>query len=142
MASSESNRRVVSELLQRVFVERRDEAIDEYYDAKLVPTIRPHVAELLSAFPDLDVRIDEIIAEGDLVAVRLTVSGTHRGTFAGVPPTERRIEYGAMRFYRIAGGRVAESWAVQDRLGLFQQLGLVPDGLGGVNWAAGSSQRR
>jgi predicted ester cyclase len=86
MASSESNRRVVSELLQRLFV--------------------------------------------------------HRGTFAGVPPTERRIEYGAMRFYRIGGGRVVASWAVQDRLGLFQQLGLVPDGLGGVNWAAGSSQRR
>ena len=77
-----------------------------------------------AAFPDYYHTIEDIIAEGDKVAVRLTNRGTHTGEFMGIPPTGKKIEYGALFFGRVTNGKVAEVWVVEDNLGMMQQIGM------------------
>jgi steroid delta-isomerase-like uncharacterized protein len=76
-----------------------------------------------AALPDLQHTIDDMIADGDKVAARLTARGTHQGVFLGLPGTGKPIMFTGMRFYRIVGGKIAEEWANLDQLGLMQQLG-------------------
>ncbi len=77
---------------------------------------------LTEAFPDLHIDIEDLIAERDRVATRLSFSGTHLGDFRGIAPTERSVLFTATRIYRLADGKIAETWANQDALGLLQQL--------------------
>lgn len=79
---------------------------------------------LYAAFPDLRVRIDDIVAEGDLVAVRATWTGTHRGPLPSMPlpVTNRSFKFPGMVFWRVRDGKILERWATIDRLALQQQL--------------------
>ncbi|KUN09134.1 ester cyclase [Streptomyces yokosukanensis] len=77
---------------------------------------------LLSAFPDLHVTVEDMIAEGDKVVVRNTVTGTQRGGFRGLPPTGKSVCYGEMFIIRFAGGRIAEIWGVVDVASQMRQL--------------------
>jgi len=70
--------------------------------------------------------LEEMIAEGDRVAARLTMRGTHRCPFFGVPPTGKPIEVQAMNFYTVSGGQFVEKRGQPDLLGLLQQIGAVP----------------
>lgn len=79
-----------------------------------------------AAIPDLQHAIEDIIAQGDRVAFRGTVRGTFREPFQGLPPSGKKIVFSAMRYYRMAGGKIAEEWACFDQLGLLQQLGAFP----------------
>jgi len=74
------------------------------------------------AFPDLEIRVDDLVAAGDKVALRLTLSGTHQGEFQGIPATGRTISYVSHEFYRVADGLVAEEWICSDTASLFSQL--------------------
>ncbi len=80
----------------------------------------------LAAFPEIDHTIEDQIAEGDRVASRIVVRGTHRANLMGIPPTGKEIEVNAINIHRIANGRVAEQWVVTDGLGMMQQLGVIP----------------
>ena len=84
------------------------------------------VSSLRAAFPDLQFTIEDQIAEGDKVATRYTVRGTHQGEFMGVAATGKPVTWSALVIQRIAGGKVQESWLQWDQLGLMQQLGAVP----------------
>lgn len=81
-------------------------------------------AMLHKAFPDLRVKIEDIIAEGDRVAVRASWTGTHRGLLPimPVPVSNRAFSLTGMVFWRIRDGKIVERWATLDRLGLQQQL--------------------
>ncbi|MBA2286967.1 MAG: ester cyclase [Ktedonobacteraceae bacterium] len=83
---------------------------------------------LRSAFPDLHFAFEDVIAEGDRVAARVTMSGTHQGpgAFFGVPPSGKRFEIQQMRVLRIVDGQMKDSWAVIDMLSWMQQLGAMP----------------
>jgi len=82
-----------------------------------------HGYELMKrAFPDLKIRVDDLVAAGDKVALRLTLSGTHQGEFQGVPATGRTVSYISHEFYRVANGLVAEEWICCDMCSLFRQL--------------------
>jgi predicted ester cyclase len=83
------------------------------------------VAEWLAAFPDIHFSVDQVVAERDLVAVHCTATGTHTGSWLGIPPTGRQITIRMAVTYRLAGGMIAEDWVLVDFLGVFQQLGLV-----------------
>lgn len=74
------------------------------------------------AFPDLTIRIDDLVAADDKVALRLTLTGTHQGEFQGIPATGRAVSYVSHEFYRVAGGAVAEEWICSDTASLFSQL--------------------
>jgi steroid delta-isomerase-like uncharacterized protein len=74
------------------------------------------------AFPDLKIHVDDLVAAGDEVALRLTLTGTHQGEFQGIPATGRTISYVSHEFYRVADGLVAEEWICSDMASLFSQL--------------------
>ncbi|MFQ5857830.1 MAG: ester cyclase [Anaerolineae bacterium] len=80
----------------------------------------------LAAFPDQHVTLDDMIAEGDKVAVRGTNRCTHQGELMGIPPTGKQVTYTWMSINRIAGGKIVETWAEHDLMGLMQQLGALP----------------
>lgn len=80
---------------------------------------------LYAAFPDLEITIDELIAEGDTVAIRSTHRGTHKGKFMDIEPTGRRVEIENMVFAHFEDGKVVERWVQADTLGLMHQLGPV-----------------
>ncbi|WP_424015687.1 ester cyclase [Halorubrum xinjiangense] len=76
------------------------------------------------AFPDSHLEIEEMVAEGDTVVVRMTFTGTHEGDMHGVPPTGEAIEIRVMSMYRIEDGQLAEGWFVEDDADTLRQLGL------------------
>jgi steroid delta-isomerase-like uncharacterized protein len=78
------------------------------------------------AFPDLTMKVEEIVAENERVALRWTARGTHRGELFGIAPTGKEATVTGITIDRWAGGKVAESWTNWDTLGLLQQLGVVP----------------
>ncbi len=80
----------------------------------------------LSAFPDIQWTLEDVLAEGDKVVVRLTGRGTHHGAFQGIPPTGKQVTGTAIGVFRLADGKIAEEWIERDVLGLLQQLGAVP----------------
>jgi predicted ester cyclase len=77
-------------------------------------------------FPDIHFTVDDIFVEGDKVALRWTLRGTHKGEFAGVPPTNKQVAIWGISVDRISGGKIAETWERYDTLGLMQQLGVIP----------------
>lgn len=83
-------------------------------------------ARLHRAFPDLRITVEDVIAEGDKVAARNSVTGTHRGEYMGLPPTGKAITYNEIFIFRFAGGRIAETWGVVDGLSQMRQLGVSP----------------
>jgi steroid delta-isomerase-like uncharacterized protein len=92
-----------------------------------VAGFKQFVAMVGAAFPDLHVTVEDLIAEDDKVAARVTVSGTHRGVFLGtIQPTGKYVTWTGIDLIRVAGGRIVERWSQRDLLGLMQQLGVVP----------------
>jgi predicted ester cyclase len=84
------------------------------------------VRMLHTAFPDYHITIEDVVAEGDKVVLRFHWSGTHKGEFMGIAPTGNKVTVTAMSMHRIEGGKEAEQWGELDRLGMMQQLGVVP----------------
>ena len=80
----------------------------------------------LAGMPDWHTEIEELIAEGDKVVARITMTGTHTGEFFGFPATGNRISFTGIYIARIADGKIVEHWGEEDSLGLMQQLGTKP----------------
>lgn len=80
-----------------------------------------------TAFPDLQATIDSVLAEADKVVLRWTLSGTHRGELLGVPASDKPVQFTGMTIYRIADGKIAESWWAYDAFGLVQQITSPPE---------------
>jgi len=83
-------------------------------------------SESYNALPDFHFTIDDMVAEGDKVAVRFTLTGTHKGEIMGIPPTNKKLTMWGIIIYRVVGGKFVEGWERADTLGLMQQLGVVP----------------
>ena len=91
-----------------------------------IEAFRQFTSGFFAAFPDLQTTIEDLIAEGDKVAIRQTWHGTHKGNFLGIPPTGKRVSFTSTEFYRVANGVLAEEWIELDMLGLLQQIGAIP----------------
>ena len=81
---------------------------------------------LWRAFPDLQIAVEDIIGEGETVAWRLSVNGTHQAEFRGIAPTHKRISFTAQYVFRFRDGKIIHRWTNLDRLGVLVQLGAVP----------------
>jgi predicted ester cyclase len=79
-----------------------------------------------AAFPDIHFAVEDLIAEGDRVAARVTMRGTHQGDLMGIPPTGKQVSWTGIEIDRIKDGKYVESWLNTDDLGLMQQLGVIP----------------
>jgi predicted ester cyclase len=86
---------------------------------------KQYLGSLYDAFPDIHFIIDDMVVEGDKVAVRHTRTGTHKGEFMGIPSTNKKVTFWSIEIYRIVGGKLIEAWSRFDTLGLMQQLGVV-----------------
>ena len=79
-----------------------------------------------TAFPDLHFTLEDVLAEGDEVAVRFTASGTQRGVLMGLAPTGKHATVTGISIFHVADGKITEHWVIFDALGLLQQLGAIP----------------
>jgi steroid delta-isomerase-like uncharacterized protein len=119
-----------AELTERTFAEFVDPDVvistPLPIDATGPAALREIFGRLRAAFPDLHVEIDDLIAEGDKVVARNTVTGTHRGDFMGLPATGRTVRYDEIFIVRLTEGRIVETWGVVDMAALMRQVGLIP----------------
>ena len=136
--SLEDNKAIIRGYVEAVWnqqqVDRADEFMaPDFLDHASLPGQAPGLegwkkkwAMYLAGIPDLRVTIEELVAEGDKVGVRRTYEGTHQGELLGVPPTGNHVRIGGISIFRLAGGKIAESWEQVDLLALMQQLGALP----------------
>jgi steroid delta-isomerase-like uncharacterized protein len=136
---SEENKAVVCRQEQEIFTQGNLDAADEIYapyyvghdpanpeDIRGLEAAKQAAADYREAFPDLQVTVEDLIAEGDKVAARVRFSGTHQGELEGIAPTGRRVDCTGIVISRIEGGKIAEDWANFDDLGMMQQLEVIP----------------
>jgi steroid delta-isomerase-like uncharacterized protein len=135
---SEANKAVVRRDIEEILNQGNLALIDELFSADSVfhgpnyPELRGRearrqfFASLREAFPDIHFTVDELIAEGDKVVLRWSVTGTHRGEFWGATPTGKKISFSGTTTFRIAGGMIADEFVQADFLGFMQQIGVVP----------------
>lgn len=128
-----ANKELVRRHQEEIWNKGNMAAIDEFYAPDFVghfpfgesvgrEGLRKQVASHRAAFPDWTEQIEEILAEGDLVAIRFTSRGTQRGEFRGISPTGRSVTIGEAAIFRIADGRIAEQWVFPDVGSLLEQL--------------------
>jgi predicted ester cyclase len=103
------------------------DAAEELFAPEQVEAARQEAADFRRGFPDVVSTIEDLIAEGDKVVARWRARATHRGEYVGIPPTGKEVEFTGISVYRIEGGKIAESWTVEDELGLLRQIGAVPE---------------
>jgi steroid delta-isomerase-like uncharacterized protein len=85
-----------------------------------------YYSELFSAYPDIHFTIDDMITEGNKVATRYTMTGTNKGEFMGIPPTNKKMGVWVIEIDHVARGKIVEGWLRFDTMGWMQQLGVVP----------------
>ena len=136
--TAEMNRAVVRRLYEDALstgrLELLDQLVSEGYEgpagqkgpAGFAETIR----ELRQAFPDIRWTVEDLVAEGDRVAVRSTWRGTHKGRFREFPASDKQVTNSGVAIYQFEDGKIVRAWVQTDRLGFLQQLGVVPHGLG------------
>ena len=137
--STEDNKATVRRFIEEVFNKKNLAAIDELIAPNHIDHAagaagspagpegsRQLIGMMLTAFPDLHYTVEDMIAEGDKVAFRMTMRGTQLGAFGSIPPTGKHVEVLTIDIVRFENGKIAEEWGIDDMLGMLQQLGLVP----------------
>jgi predicted ester cyclase len=103
------------------------DAAEELYAAGQAEAAKQVAAHFRQGFPDVISTIKDLIAEGDKVVARWRSRATHRGEYMGIAPTGNEVEFTGISFYRIEGGKIAQSWNIEDQLGLMRQIGAVAE---------------
>jgi steroid delta-isomerase-like uncharacterized protein len=137
---SEQNKAFIRRWFEEVWNKGREEAIDEMFAEEGVANglvdesgqplrgpagFKPFFRKFREAFPEIEVVVEDAIAEGDRVAARCTVRGRHRGDSLGFAATERPVEFTGMTIVRIHHGKIVEAWNNFDFMSMFQQLGAL-----------------
>jgi steroid delta-isomerase-like uncharacterized protein len=126
-------RRVFEEAVNQGNLALADELLASDYVNHDMPAPAPGVegykqviAMFRSAFPDMVVTLEDVIADGDRVSTRGHFEGTHRGDFMGIPATGKKVSVSYIDIWRLENGKGRENWVQMDLLGMMQQLGVVP----------------
>ncbi len=126
----EENKEVVRQAFTQVVQNKLDYFTSDYVehftdkDRSFEDTKRG-VAKFLKAFSDVNTTFDLVVAEGDMVAVRETLHGTHTGQFMGVSPTGKQVKICNNFIAKVVDGKIAEMWTTEDSLSLMQQIGVL-----------------
>jgi steroid delta-isomerase-like uncharacterized protein len=89
--------------------------------------MKEHVAGWIASFPDLRFSIEQMLSEGDRVVTQLLMEGTHQAAWLGIPASGKKMQIRMFTVHRIVQGKIVEDWVLVESLGLFQQLGVVPN---------------
>lgn len=120
---SDQNKALVRRYYDQVINGRDLDAVDQFFaDEQIVERVRRGCFSYFQSFPDLHVSLDELIAEGDKVFLRSTMTGTHDGEYKGIPPTGRHFATDCAEVYRIADGKFVGYWCLTNVAGLMRQL--------------------
>ena len=135
--SVEANKATVRRVADEIFSQGKLDVIDDIFAPNYVgytqhgtvvhgsADVKQFVAQYLSAFSHAQSVVEDLVAEGDRVVVRLTFTGTHTSAWMGIPPTGKPVTVKGMALYRLKDGKIVEQWTIGDTLGLLQQLGAV-----------------
>ena len=145
MTTSTANEAIVRRFIDEIFVGGRKSTVDELVADDFVahtwpsPTGDPK-ADLKAAMDraaaglsDSEFTIDDLIEDGDQIAVRLTTAATQTGEFMGMPPSNKRYRIEEIHWFRLRDGKVVEHWHQFDQMGLLKQLGAMPSGGDGTS---------
>lgn len=135
--STEQNKSIIRRYIEEIWSNGNLEAADEIVDEAFLfhgpirelegrEALKQFVAGIHTAIPDIHFTIEDSVAEGDRVAFRWTMTGTHTGELMGIAATGKRFTVSGTTIARLSGGKMAEVWLYWDRLSLLQQLGLMP----------------
>ncbi len=137
--STEDNKATTRRFFEEVFNRGNLAIVDEikssnymFHDPGLPEPVRGpegfkhYLAMFRTAFPDLHSTIEDLLAEGEKVAVRFTFAGTQQGELMGIPPTGKQVTVTAILIARLVNGKFVEGWINYDALGMLQQLGVIP----------------
>lgn len=136
--SAEDNKDLVLRYVEEILNRGRTDRLADFFSQDAVDHdplpgrdaglegIEEGVASLRSAFADLGATVEDVIAEGDRVVTRTTITGTHEGEFLSMAPTGKRVSVTAVDIVRIENGKLVERWGLLDQMALMRQLGVVP----------------
>jgi steroid delta-isomerase-like uncharacterized protein len=136
--STEDNKALLRRFYDEVINKKNLAAIDEFVDPHVIDHALPPGmpggiegmkqvnALYFDAFPDTHFRVEDTIAEGEVVVARLTINATQQGAFMGLPPTGKHVTVTGITIIRFANSKIVEHWNETDMLGLLQQLSVVP----------------
>lgn len=126
-------RRIFTEVISQGKLEVADELIGSTYVNHNFPGVPPGpegfkqvIGMFRAGFPDMVVVVEDAIGNGDTIATRGRLTGTNTGEFMGMSPTGRSVNFGYIDIWRSEDGKLVENWVQMDRLGMMQQLGVVP----------------
>jgi predicted ester cyclase len=120
---SDETKAVVRSYYDRVINGRDLDAVEEFFaDPRMAEGVRRGCFSYFNAFPDLHVSLDELIAEGDKVFLRSTLTGTHDGEYKGIEPTGRHVAAECAEVFRVENGRFVGYWCLTNVAGLMRQL--------------------
>jgi steroid delta-isomerase-like uncharacterized protein len=137
--TEETNKKLVMDFVEQVKNQRQFDKMSEFFAedykennqtvasfGKGVEGYKNFLGHLFTAFPDDTLKIELIVAEGDMVSYRATESGTHKDTFLGIPATGKSATWTEIQFFKIKDGKIIEHWVDVDIYSWFQQLGIIP----------------
>lgn len=130
----EEHKAIVRRFFEDVWNKRRLEVVDEVFAATVLlngqPVPREAIKQVVTArrlaFPDIQVTVEDQVAEGDKVATRRTWQATHEGPYRGIAATGKRVKWTQISIVRLVEGKIVEDWPVADELNILQQLGYLP----------------
>lgn len=136
---SEQNKQLVRDITEQIWNQHRLEAIPKFYAEDYVVDYRPYspirhghdairgmVERSVATFPDYHEELHELVADGDLVVARLTISGTQKGQWGAIAPTGKHVEFEEIVMLKIRDGKVVWQRGIVDNLSALRQLGVIP----------------
>jgi predicted ester cyclase len=136
--SSEQNKEIIRRFIEEVNNKREKTDVEQYLTPQYLDHSAPPKlprgpegwrilrAMFFTAFSNLHITIEQMVAEGDRVAIRFTMRAVHTGELRGIPPTGKQLTLTGLDINRFEGGKIAERWGNQNDLGMMQQLGVIP----------------
>jgi len=151
---SQANKDLIHRWFEEVWNQGRESTIDELFAERGIAhgigeteaplhgpsEFKPFVRNLRGSFPDVRISVEDTVAEGDKVTVRVRLEGTHKGPGLGVPPTGQRVRIAGIIIVRISKGQIVEGWNSWDQLGLLRQIGALPSADGRDRFVADSGR--
>ena len=145
-SETEANKELVRRYIEEIWAQQNLELVGDFVSPDVVgylpegeftgiDGVVQHITGSLAAFPDFDITLEEMIAEGDRVAARFTARGTHEGALLGlIPATGKQIVSTGIFISQIADGKMVGDWSIADMLGVMQQIGVIPSDREDYTW--------
>lgn len=138
MSDGETMKALYQRMVDEVVNQGKFEVVDELFDPSYVDHSAPPGAPpglegvkavfgmFRAGFPDVHFTVDDMVADGDVVATLVHGEGTNTGPFMGMPPSNQHARWRSVGFFRVTDDKIVEHWGIPDLLGLLIQIGVIP----------------